>query len=236
MKAFVSVALAFLLMSSLLFACAPPAASPPAAPTPTATSVPAPTTPRASPTLTSAATPQYGGVLKLGFVSNVTSLHPASGGGGGVMQAPYDTLLRMDEKGEIAPWLATDWKFGADYKSLTLTLRKGVRFHDGTELDAAAVKWNIEARKAARLGDYEEVASVDVVDDYTVRLNLSKFRNTSLVSLRSTGGMMSSSTAYAKDGAELARMRPVGTGPFKFAGYELSVRVKYERFDGYWQK
>ncbi|MBI4295692.1 MAG: hypothetical protein HY667_01100 [Chloroflexi bacterium] len=228
----------------LLAACARPVPSPTSAPAPVVTTAPT-ATPKASPTPTAAPaeTPQYGGTLKIqtsdvpfqGFLPAImTTTWPYS------VTAAYESLMWRDGKGQFQPWLATDWKLSPDMKSLTLTLRKGVRFHDGTDFNAAAAKWNIEKRKALKLTDYTEVTSVDIIDDYTVRLNLSEYRVTTFVPLasaaNSTGGYMYSPTAAQRMGIDWATWNPVGTGPFKFVRYEQGLRYITERFDGYWQK
>src|SRR5258708_34684241 len=88
-----------------------------------------------------------------------------------------DKLFDLDEKLNIVPQLATGFQWSPDYKALTIKLRTGVTFHDGEKLDAAAVKFNIERHKTLagsnRRGELAPVATVDVVDDSTVRLNLS---------------------------------------------------------------
>ncbi|MBI4296561.1 MAG: ABC transporter substrate-binding protein [Chloroflexi bacterium] len=229
-----------LTVSLLLAACARPAPSPtsPAAPTtPPPTTAPAP---KASPTPPPgpAETPQYGGVYKLAFHTSLRTLFPAlSAATMGPVSAIFDYLMVADDKGEeLFPQLAIEWKLNPDATSFTLTLRKGVKFHDGTDFNATSVKWNIEQRKAARLGDYDEVTSISIVDDYTVRLNLSTFRNTMMVPLWYTGSQVYSQTAYEKNGKDWAALNPVGTGPFKFVNYEKDQLLKTVRFDGYWQK
>src|SRR5215468_10385727 len=88
-----------------------------------------------------------------------------------------DKLFDIDEKLNIVPQLATSYEWSADSKALTLKIRPGVTFHDGEKLDAAAVKYNIERHKTMpgsnRRGELAPVATVDVVDPMTVRLNLS---------------------------------------------------------------
>ena len=116
------------------------------------------------------------------------------------MKTAFDTLLRLDENGNLQANLSTEWKFASDNKSITLSLRKGVKFHDGADFNAAAVKWNMELRKASKFGDLDSLTSIDVVDDNTVRLNLSEFQNTTLVALWHIGGMMQSPTSYQRSG------------------------------------
>src|SRR5690349_7417508 len=61
-----------------------------------------------------------------------------------VLLALYDTLVRLDEAGNPGPGLAESWKASADLTSFTLSLRRGVKFHDGTELTADVVKQNLQ--------------------------------------------------------------------------------------------
>ncbi|MBI4296213.1 MAG: ABC transporter substrate-binding protein [Chloroflexi bacterium] len=226
-----------LTISLLLGACAKPTPSPTTPPptTPPATA-PAPA-PKATPTLPPPATgtPRYGGVLRVGTTTHPSTLLPT---GQPLKQsflgALFDTLLKLDKSGELQPNLATEWSFSPDKKSFTLKLRQGVKFHDGTELNAAAVKWNILERKKFR--DWTEVTSVDIVDDYTVRLNMDAFTNTLLVSLWFIPGMMTSPTTFDKWGKDDGQWHPTGTGPFKLAAYQHEVVGKFVRNDGYWQK
>src|SRR6476620_9917034 len=94
-----------------------------------------------------------------------------------VFSSLCDKLVDIDEKLNIVPQLATSWQWSADNKALTMKLRPGVTFHDGEKMDAAAVKFNIERHKnlagSNRRGELLPVSTVDVVDDMTVRLNLS---------------------------------------------------------------
>ena len=64
--------------------------------------------------------------------------------GGTFAQAYYETLLRSDEKGNLYGWLAESFKLADDKKSITFTIRKGVKFTDGSDLTADVVKWNLD--------------------------------------------------------------------------------------------
>src|SRR5260221_8494411 len=89
----------------------------------------------------------------------------------------YDSLVRVDPSGKIIPWLADKWDTSADGKQVTFTLRKDVKYHDGSPFDADSVKWNIDRYRttdaSARKGELAPVASVDAVDPSTLRCNLS---------------------------------------------------------------
>ena len=98
-------------------------------------------------TATSAAlTPKPGGTLRIAALSNGANIGwPATMTSGGVfVQSYYETLLRSDKKGNLIPWLAESYKVADDQKSITFTIRKGVKFSDGSDLTADVVKWNLE--------------------------------------------------------------------------------------------
>jgi peptide/nickel transport system substrate-binding protein len=147
-----------------------------------------------------------------------------------------ETLIRPDEKGNYVPWLATGWTIATDYKSITFTLRKGVKFHDGTDFNAAALKYNFETNAASAMPELKAITSVDVIDDYTAKVNLSKYEP-HLWGLLAAGrpGWIVSPTAAKSMTADEMRTHPVGTGPFKYQDYKRDVYVKFTRFDNYWQ-
>ena len=146
-----------------------------------------------------------------------------------------ETLFFPGDKYLPQPWLATDWKLAPDGLSLTISLRKGVKFHDGTDFNAEAAKWNLETNKAAT-PELGVVKSIDVIDEHTIRLNLERFAVMLLSTLMETAGMMISPTAVANNGVEWACTHPVGTGPFKFESLVRDTSLKYVRFDDYWDK
>ena len=186
-------------------------------------------------------TPKYGGTLRIAHALDADTIgdpvaRPMSSTGVRIGIMAVETLVRYDEKGIPVPWLATDWKVSKDLLSITMSLRKGVKFHDGTDFNAEAVKWNIDRYRTSSNPELKAVASVDVLDDSTVRLNLSKWSSTLLDSLTMHAGMMISPTAYQKNGGEWCRKNAVGTGPFKFVSWQLEIGLRFEKFNGYWQK
>ncbi|HET9471157.1 MAG TPA: ABC transporter substrate-binding protein, partial [Usitatibacter sp.] len=150
-----------------------------------------------------------------------------------------DKLVDVDEKLNIVPQLATSWQWGPDQKSLTMKIRQGVTFHDGEKLDGAAVKFNIERHKTMpgsnRRGELAPVSSVDVVDPYTVRFNLSAPFAPLLAQLADRAGMMVSPKAAKAEGEKFGA-HPVCSGPFKFAERVAQDRIVLERFPNYWNK
>jgi peptide/nickel transport system substrate-binding protein len=150
-----------------------------------------------------------------------------------------DKLLDIDEKLTIVPQLATSWEWSADSKALTMKLRPGVTFHDGEKFDAAAVKFNIERHKTMagsnRRGELAPVATVDVVDPMTVRLNLSAPFSPLLAQLADRAGMMVSPKAAKAEGDKFGA-HPVCSGPFKFVERVAQDRIVFERYANYWNK
>ncbi len=147
-----------------------------------------------------------------------------------------ETLFRTDQSAKPVPWLATASKEDAKAKTITLTLRKGVKFHDGTDFNAEAVKWNLDQCMSEKTPGSEKFKSVDVIDTFTVRISLTEWDNTVLTSLAQTIGMVISPTACKNNGVDLCANHPVGTGPFQFVSWEKDVRTVYKKFNGYWQK
>src|SRR4051794_724254 len=146
-----------------------------------------------------------------------------------------ETLLREDPNGNYSPWLAESWKVDPATNSLTLSLAKGVKFQDGTDFNAEAVKWNLQhAIDAKNVTGWK---SFDAVDPTTLRINFEAYQNDYLSALSGTtvGGMISP-TAFDKNGLEGARNNPVGTGPFKLDSFERGSKLRYVKWDGYWKK
>jgi len=182
--------------------------------------------------------PQYGGTLRIG---NTTLLPPRMGVPGRInvgtqqLEPIVEHFLRVDKTGQLLPHLIESWEYSEDGTQLTLKAGKNIKFHDGTDFDARAVKWNlIKARETN--GTLQLLSSVDLVDEYTVVLNMKCFDNHFLPTLAYSPGFVLSPTSYEKFGEQYVLTHPVGTGPFKFAGYEPDIKLTAERFDNYWQK
>ena len=199
--------------------------------TPTATTTQSPT-PTAAPTVT----PQTGGTLRI-----IWSTAPASGfgfapkifgGEGAYADEAMEPL--MDGKftgGGYVMRLATGWTVAPDGLSITFALRGGVTFHDGTDFNANAVKFNFDAMMAAgRMSS--NFKSVEVIDLYHVKFNLGKWKNTAIGDI--AGVVIASPAFVEKYGADYAAIHACGTGPFKEVSYEPDVKITLERFDNYW--
>ncbi len=205
--------------------------------------VPAPTAPApqiSAPTVALAG-PRTGGTLRL--ISNMDGVsigYPAkqqrTAAACQQVSPAVETLLRLDKAGKPIPWLATDYKNDVTGKTITLTLRTGVKFHDGTDFNADAVKWNLEQCIAAKTAGAQQFKSVEAVDSSTARINLTDWDSRAVGALTQAVGMMVSPAAATKNGLEWAANNPVGTGPFQFVSWQKDVKTTFKRFDGYWQK
>jgi peptide/nickel transport system substrate-binding protein len=122
-----------------------------------------------------------------------------------------------------------------DLSSITLTLRKDVKFIDGSDFNAEVAKWNLDKFIEHKKAGTEYWKSADVIDDYTVRLNLSQYTNTLVSNLAGSLGLMESKVACDTYGEDWLAQHPVGTGPFKFVSLENGVRT-FRRNDNYWGK
>lgn len=156
----------------------------------------------------------------------------------GTMRIPYETLVLREKDGTILPNLATEWKFGEGSKSLTLTLREGVTFHDGTPFDAAAVVANVEYVRDVVGGQFggplkASVASVVADDANTVTFTFTRPYGTFLALLSQRNLPMASPTAIA-DGS--IKTKPVGTGPWAYdtAKSTAGSMMYFGEFANYW--
>src|SRR5437867_3961590 len=101
------------------------------------------------------ALPARSDVLSIGIIGEPALLDPARGGNyadRNVLAAVCDKLIDTDPDMHFVPQLATSWEWSRDARTLTLHLRQGVKFQDGTDFDAGAVKVNIERDQRMALG------------------------------------------------------------------------------------
>jgi peptide/nickel transport system substrate-binding protein len=234
-----------LVLASLLFAACVPAATP----APTEAPPPAEAPEEEAKEEAPEAGPREGGTIIVGLQAEPTTLdsqqisdynsHRAAYG-------VYDHLLRFeDESTAVEPGLAESWEISDDGLVYTLHLRQGVKFHDGTDFNAEAVKFNLE-RQIDPNHPYHDtgqfpyaeftwgtVDNIEVVDDYTVKITLKEVFAPFLNHLAMHPAAMASPTAIEQYGADFSS-NPVGTGPFKFVSWTPGVEVILEKNPDYW--
>jgi peptide/nickel transport system substrate-binding protein len=179
-------------------------------------------------------------VLNIGLAGDPSALDPVTSGNfldRNVFASLCDKLITTDADMNLVPELATSWDWSPDGLALTLHLRPGVTFQDGTAFDADAVKVNIERAKtmagSVRKGELGPVTSVEVVDPLTVRLHVSAPSAPLLAVLADRSGMMLSPTAIVAQGDKIA-LHPVCAGPYAFTERVAQDHITLDRFAGYW--
>ncbi len=160
-----------------------------------------------------------------------------------VAKTIYDTLTAPDDKGEYVPFLAESVEPNDDYTLWTIKLRDGVTFHDGSPLNAQVVKNNLDAYRgeyAARQPllfrfVFEDVASVDVVDEMTLTVTTKVPWPAFPATLYGSGrvGMVAQSQL---DDPETCDKKLIGTGPFKLDEWVVNDHLSASRNPDYWQR
>jgi peptide/nickel transport system substrate-binding protein len=181
-------------------------------------------------------------VLRIGMNDDPDALDPTISrayAGRLVFAALCDKLFDVTPDLKIVPQLATSYEWARDSRSVVIKLRPGVKFHDGEPFNGEAVRFNIERHLntpgSFRKTEIADVKSVDVLNDLTVRLNLSQPLVPLLATLTDRAGMMVSPKAARELGDKLGT-RPVCAGPFKFVERVAQGRIVLERFADYWDK
>src|SRR4030095_7857964 len=187
--------------------------------------------------------PKKGGTLRVGFYIEAATMDPHFSGSKidrQVYHNIYEPLVTLDVKLGIKPGLAESWQ-QPDPKTVIFKLRQGVKFHDGTDFNAEAARFNFNRMKtepkSVRKGEVASIDSVDVVDAYTIKLNLKRPDAALLATLTDRAGMMVSPKVVQERGAELERnARGAGTGPFEFVEWVKDAHLIIKRNENYWNK
>jgi ABC-type transport system substrate-binding protein len=181
-----------------------------------------------------------GGALTVEMAANPVSFDPMTASdaeSGRVMAQIYDSLYKYDENLKPVPYLAEKVE-NPDPTTWVFTLRKGVKFHDGADLDAEAVKFSFDRirsnSKSVRFTDAALIADTVVVDTYTFKVTLTEPFAPFPARLTAGLGYIVSPAAVQKQGNDDFAVHPVGSGPFKFGEWKPDVSVRVDKFDGYW--
>lgn len=185
------------------------------------------------------------GTITFGQSTAVLTLDPAHGaftgypGGYEAALVLFDRLLDFDANMAIVPQLAESYEMAADLKSMTLKLRPGITFHDGTPLDAAAVKFNIERMMNKDINTtnrplWDPIEGADTPDATTIVIRtkapFAQLPNT----LAHGSGAIVSPAAIQKSGEEGFAQNPVGAGPYALEAFAPGQELTLKAFDNYW--
>jgi peptide/nickel transport system substrate-binding protein len=189
----------------------------------------------------SGSTPEAG-VVRVGIANDAQSGDGALTGGGSwpVTAYVYNSLLQRNSKnGRFSPCLATSWKATDNVGRIwEYELRRGVKFHDGTEFTADDVVFTYQrlldpAVRATRRADVKrQVEKVEAIDRYRVRFTLTK-PDVTWPSISSSEFIVPRGYAQRMGVAAFAA-KPIGTGPFVLRARDINNRIVYEGFKGYW--
>ena len=140
-----------------------------------------------------------------------------------------ENLIGLDKNGNPIPQLATSWTVKRSAKTITFNLRKGVKFQDGTDFNAAAAKWCLDKYRTGGKADLKSISAVNVTGPYQVQLVYTQYNPLLIQQMSSNySGRMVAQSSTA--------LHPIGTGPFMWDSYQSNVAVHLKKWSGYWQK
>ena len=160
-----------------------------------------------------------------------------------VMSNIYEGLLKYNKDStKVEPCLAKDWTVTDDGLSYTFHLQEGVKFQDGTDFNADAVKFNIDRQLPPNVTEdmayapfvYGSVKDVEVVDNYTVKVNLTAPSTPFLANLAMIMSAPMVSPKALEENENNVNQAPVGTGPYTFVRWDKDQSIVLVRNDNYW--
>lgn len=189
---------------------------------------------------TPVAEPVAGGTLTLGVQADPAELDPhmtSLTAAWHVLEHVYETLVTTDETLAPLPALAEEWTVSDDGLVYTFNLRQGVLFHNGREFVADDVRYSFErildpTTASPVVDELASIDTIDVVDDYTVAINLLTADSSFLAKLMGSSISIVPQEVVEENGDLMQVMS--GTGPFRFVEYVPNTNVILERNPDYW--
>ncbi|WP_248463948.1 glutathione ABC transporter substrate-binding protein GsiB [Pectobacterium versatile] len=156
-----------------------------------------------------------------------------------VAKSFYQGLFGFDKDMKLVNVLADSYDASPDGLTYTVKLHPGVKFHDGSAFNAAAVKVNLDRasnpdNRLKRYNLFKMIDKTEVVDDLTVKITLKTPFSAFVNNLAHPAAVMISPAALKQYGKEIG-FHPVGTGPYRFVAWNQTDFVKVEKFNGYWK-
>ncbi|MDO4518231.1 MAG: ABC transporter substrate-binding protein [Bacillota bacterium] len=169
--------------------------------------------------------------------SDYTAINPALYEHGEINLLLFAGLTAHDADNKVIPWVAEDWKWNGDTNTYEFTLKDNVKFSDGEPLTAEDVKYTIEAIQnpdngSENASDFEDVTSVDVIDDTHVNIVLTA-PNEAMPDYLCIGIL----PKHILDGQDITtsefNQNPVGAGPYKMVSWDMGQSIVMERNDDF---
>lgn len=154
-----------------------------------------------------------------------------------ILNITNETLLRYDNNGDPQPFLVDSITPDKEALTFTLKVKQGIKFHDGSDLTAEVVAWNLNYYKENGVltgSFYGSFVNAEVTDDDTVVIHMSAWDSLFPSALARTC-YITSKVAFDTFGADYLAANPVGTGPFMFASWDHDEAVRLVKFADYWQ-
>ncbi|EIC83203.1 glutathione ABC transporter substrate-binding protein GsiB [Serratia sp. M24T3] len=175
--------------------------------------------------------------------SNFTSLDPYDANdtlSQAVAKSFYQGLFGFDKDMKLVNVLADSYSVSQDGLTYTIKLHPGIKFQDGTDFNAAAVKVNLDRASnpdshLKRYNLFKMIAKTEVIDADTVKITLKAPFSAFINNLAHPSAVMISPAALGKYGKDIG-FHPVGTGPYTLEQWNQTDFVKVKKFDGYWKK
>lgn len=176
-------------------------------------------------------TPKEGGKVVVAIPQDPDFLDPdlaVAAGTKEILFNIFEGLVKMDEKGNLNPAVASSYKISTDGLKYTFTLRNGIKFHNGNKVTVDDVKYSIEKAQGTESGNVlKHIKSIETPDDKTIVANLDK----------AVPDFLSNFTlAIIPKGYTDQNKKPIGTGPFKFVDYVPGQHLDLAKNTDYWQK
>jgi len=186
----------------------------------------------------SAGVAQAQNAISVGIQLEPPHLDPTSAAAAAIDQVVYSNvfegLTRFMADGSVVAGLAESWEISEDGLTYTFKLHDGVRFHDGTSMDAEDVKFSLDRARAedstnAQKARFVGITDVTVIDPLTVQVTLAEQNGNFLFNMA-----WGDAVIVAPESIETIASNPVGTGAFKFSDWVQGDRIEIVRNDDYW--
>ena len=180
-------------------------------------------------------------VLRVAINGSPNTIEPATGDSriaSNVAWSVFDSLVWLNDEGELVPALAESWTVSEDGTEYTFELREGVTFHNGDTFDADDVVFTWKRGQGSSITyreDFLAVQEVEKIDDYTVKFHLEQPNSMLLLQINEHWGILSKEY-HEEVGEEGYLEHPVGTGPFQVVEWRKADRIEMEANPNYWQE